>query len=126
MTTATGKLVLAIQFSSVFMTVVIYVGQLGAGLAEEQVLAIGGNMTMALLVLMIVNHYRAGKGLVSPALLALPGIMGPGYALMSGPVRHVISYHGAVLVMHFLVLWRLAKYQAKQASQADPDQEGPA
>jgi hypothetical protein len=117
------RFIIATQCVSILMTVVVYTVGFSAGIEESRVLAIGGNMTMALFVLIIVNHYNAGKGKVVPALLALPGIIGPVYALMPGPLRHVISYHGAVVVLHLLVLWRLAKVREREASSSPPPEE---
>ena len=63
----------------------------------------------------VINHHQATKGNYFLALLALPAVIPPTYALIATISRHLIVGHLMVLVLHYMVYAYVSKRQKNEA-----------
>lgn len=117
------NLIFSIQLVSLAATAAVFMLQLQLDLSEEQIQLFGGNLTIILLVLGLINHHQATKGRWFGPLITLPGLVPPIYALMSGVIRHLVMYHIMIVLLHLMVYIYVRKAQNSQAAKEN-DQPG--
>ncbi len=119
-------LVIGVQLASIALTACIYALDLQMNLAANRVEALGGNITIALFVLIAISHLQSRKGSCHPGLVAILGVAAPTYAYIGGGLRYVLTYHDVALAAHLFILRGLAKAQMAEdtASQQPSSHNG--
>jgi len=105
-------LIITAHLTAAAITLAILVSGAGLDLPTEDAEAIGGTMTLVLVLMAIGAQMKAREGKLPGPLLALIVFPGPIYAYLGGSILHVIGYHAVGLAIHGLVL-----YSAKKAAE---------
>ena len=114
------SLILSMQVISILTTALILLFDWRWDLTHERSQLFGQNLTVFLVILGIICHVKAGKGLFYPALTAALVVIPPLYASLSGLLHHVIGYHMVALGFHALTLWNLNKFRQKAGEGPEP------
>ena len=104
------NLVIIVQIVSLGASALSLFFGLNLGLDPETARAYGGNLTLLLLVLVIISHFKLRKGEVPAGILALVGVFGPAYAILNGNPRHLIGFHVVVGLFHLFALFLYHKH----------------
>ncbi len=112
---------LLFQLASISFSLMLILSGSVMVLDGDRTEALGGSITMALILLGLICHFQSKKNKVRLGLLAVMGLAAPLFAFLNGPLRQVIGYHVIVLGLYGFVtynLWRGTK--PTPAAPSDP------
>lgn len=111
--------VIATQLCSILITATIILADLDLNKSAEDAKAYGDNLTVILIMVGLIAHFRASKGPIPLGLIAMLGVFGPAYAYASGSPMHVAGYHLLALGFHGIIL--RAQYRLEHQEPVVPD-----
>lgn len=112
------RLVLAIDAVTALTSflMVNYMGSLG--LASNDVEIFGQMLTTGLLVVGAIAYVQGVKGKFPLIPIILTALVGTLFAMLGGPNKTIISYHGLALLLHILTLRNYNRALLKAAHEA--------
>jgi hypothetical protein len=103
------RLIITVHTTAAVITIAILVSGAGLDLSREDTEAIGGTITLVLVLMGIAAQLKAREGRFSAPLIALITLPGPVFAYLGGSLNHVIGYHVVAMAIHGLVVYSIER-----------------
>ena len=114
---------IATQLTSFFISAVIILADLDMDNTPEDAEAYGGTLTVMMIFVGLMAHFRSNREPVPLGMIALICVFAPAFAFASGPINNVAGYHILALGFHGLILRGQYKLEHKKPVEPHPAAE---